>query len=258
MIGAFFAMGQLEAFKELLFSTDRKTMLSLVDFTIGRSGLVPGRKIMKKMQEIIPDARIEELDIPYLAVASDLVQNEEVIFRSGSVYEAIRASIAIPSVFTPVRTDGRILVDGGIMNNIPLDHVHRSPGDLLVGVNVNAEIPFEGSEASSDKGESKQFALIGDFHLSLLGGAKSKKRPSQKSRSAKQKEKEMKGYISLASRSLDVMMMHLADKAIQLHPPDILIEVSRESGHLYDFYRGKELMEIGRRAAAKTLDQLGQ
>jgi NTE family protein len=255
VIGAFYAMGQLEAFKDLLFSTDRKAMLSLVDFTIGRSGLVPGKKIMKKMQEIIPDACIEDLDLPYLAVAADLVHNQEVVFRSGSVYDAIRASIAIPSVFTPVKSEGRIMVDGGVMNNIPLDHVHRTPGDLLVGVNVNADLPFEGLKPEREKGESRQFALMGDFHLSLLGGTKSKKGNAKKDGSAKQKQKDLNmGYISLASRSLDVLMMNLAEKAIQLNPPDILIEISRESAHLYDFYRGKELMEVGRLSAKKVLE----
>jgi NTE family protein len=101
---------------------------------------------------------IEELPIPYAAVAVDLISKEEVVFRKGSLFEAIRASVSIPSVLTPVKSEGRLLVDGGVLNNIPISHAHRVPGDILVVVNVNASIAVVKPEISSEEREKQKRA----------------------------------------------------------------------------------------------------
>jgi len=141
VVGGVYALGMLEEFKQWMISLDRMKVFHLVDFTLSKQGLIKGDKVLNAMKEFIPDTNIEDLSIPYAAVAVDLNKKEEVVFTSGSLYEAIRASISIPTLFTPVESGDALLVDGGVLNNIPVDHVKRSRRDILVVVNVNANTP---------------------------------------------------------------------------------------------------------------------
>ena len=115
-------------------------MWELADLTLSRDGLVKGDRFIKELKQIIPDMNIEDLPIPYVAMATDIVCDQEVRFDRGSLHEAIRVSISIPMVFRPLRKDGMVLIDGGILNPLPLKHVHRTEGDILIAVDVNAPI----------------------------------------------------------------------------------------------------------------------
>jgi NTE family protein len=143
LVGGICALGKLEEFKKWFFTLDKFKVFSLVDFTLSSQGLVKGERVFNKLKEFIEDKNIEDLKIAYAAVAVDLIKSEERVFTGGSVYDAIRASIAIPTVFTPVNIGNSLLVDGGILNNIPTNHAKRFKDDLLIAVNVNADIPPE-------------------------------------------------------------------------------------------------------------------
>lgn len=138
MVGAMYASGKLEECKEWLCSWDKKKMWNLVDFTLSHDGLVKGDRFIKELKQIIPDMNIEDLPIPYVAMATDIVREKEVRFSSGSLHDAIRASISIPMLFRPLRKDNMVLIDGGILNPLPLGHVTRTEGDILIAVDVNA------------------------------------------------------------------------------------------------------------------------
>ena len=140
MVGAMYASGKLEECKEWLYSWDKRKMWELADLTLSRDGLVKGDRFIKELKEIIPDMNIEDLPIPYVAMATNIVCDQEVRFDSGSLHEAIRASISIPMLFRPLRKDGMVLIDGGILNPLPLNHVHRTEGDILIAVDVNAPV----------------------------------------------------------------------------------------------------------------------
>src|SRR6056297_1599723 len=155
LVGAVYALEKMDAFKNWLFTLDRLKVFNLFDFTLSAQGFVKGDKVFNQMKEFIPDGNIEDLGISYVAVAADILNKEEVVFTEGSVYEAIKASVAIPTVFTPVKKDGRLLVDGGILNNIPVNHVKRTPGDILVVVNVNADIPLKKPKISKKENEKE-------------------------------------------------------------------------------------------------------
>ena len=137
LVGGIYAAGGLQAFKEWLFGLDPMKVVSLMDFSVSKNYLVKGEKVISAIKERVPDVNIEDLPIPFTAVATDLYTGEEVIFRKGPLFDAIRASISIPSMFKPVQIGGRTLVDGGMVNTFPLNRVERTPGDLLVGFNVN-------------------------------------------------------------------------------------------------------------------------
>ena len=133
MVGAMYASGKLEECKEWLYSWDKRKMWELADLTLSRDGLVKGDRFIKELKQIIPVMNIEDLPIPYVAMATDIVCDQEVRFDSGNLYDAIRATISI-------RKDGMVLIDGGILNPLPLNQVHRTEGDILIAVDVNAPI----------------------------------------------------------------------------------------------------------------------
>lgn len=140
MVGAMYVTGKLQECKEWLCSWNRRKLWQLADFTLGRDGMVKGDRFIREFKQIIPDVRIEDLPLPYIAMATDIVHDCEVVFDKGSMLDAVRASISIPMVFRPFRKEGRVLVDGGILNPLPLTHAIRTEGDLLVAVDVNAPI----------------------------------------------------------------------------------------------------------------------
>ena len=138
MIGAMYATGKLKECKEWMCGWDKKTLFRMADVSLNREGMVKGDRFVRELRQIIPDTRIESLPIPYTALASDIVNECEVAFESGSLFDAIRASISIPMVFRPFKKGGRTLMDGGILNPLPLRHVRRTEGDIVVAADVNA------------------------------------------------------------------------------------------------------------------------
>lgn len=141
MVGAMYATGKLEACKEWLCSWDKRKLWGLADLSLSRDGLVKGDRFIRQLRQIIPDIAIEDLPLPYVATATDLTDGCEVVLRNGSLFDAIRASISIPMLFRPLRSGGKMLVDGGLLNPLPLKQVPRTDGDCLVAVDVNAPLP---------------------------------------------------------------------------------------------------------------------
>jgi len=243
MVGGVYALGKLEEFKRWLFSADRMMIFKLIDFSHSRQGLVKGDKILNAMQEFISDANIEDLKIPYSATACDLVNEKEVVFRSGSIFEAIRASIAIPAVFTPVVTENGLLVDGGVMNNIPVNNVERTKGDILIVVNVNAHIPAQlMKQTREEKFERKTVYLE---RLKSFRDHLAKFYPHEK--------REGLGYFNILDKTLALMMDQIAQASLKNYSPDLVINISRWNCSTYDFFKAEELVEIGRMAARNVL-----
>ncbi len=245
LVGGVYALGMIDPFREWIYTLDKRKVFGMVDFALSKQGMIRGDRVFRKMRDFIPDTNIEDLPIPYAAVAVDLFQKEEVVFREGSLYQAIRASVAIPSVLTPVKTGERMLVDGGVMNNIPINHIQRTEGDLVIAVNVNAEIPAKRPVVTEEEGAKRLSVYrekIRDFQRHLA-----KESPGS--------HEEKMGYFSLLTRTLDLMTMHMADLSLKQHEPDLLINISRDSCHMYDFYRAEELVETGREAARAVLEE---
>lgn len=243
VIGGVYAAGKMMEYKKWMYTLDRQKVLNLIDFTLSTQGLIKGDKVFARMKEFIPDTNIEDFPIDFAAIAADIINHKEVIFRTGSMYDAIRASVAIPSVITPVKTNGTVLVDGGVMNNIPINHVKRIEGDILVVVYVNADIPLEKPEVTTQ--EEKQnhrvyLKKIKEFHQHLY-----KLEPKHKI--------EKMGYFNLIDKTISTMTYQLGRLILEKYSPDILIEVSRDTCSTFDFYKAEELVETGRNAAKKSI-----
>ena len=245
LVGGMYALGKMDEFKEWICSLDRRKVFSLVDFSLGQLGLVKAEKVLNTMKEFTGDANIEDLSLAYAAVAADVINRKEVVFRSGSIYKAIRASIAIPSVITPVKTKTGVLVDGGVMNNIPVNHVKRVEGDILVVVNVNAAVPLQlpnRSEQETQESKSRYQEKIKEFYAQMQ-----QVNPLHKD--------DKFGYLDLVSKTINLMIYQIAQLHLEQYNPDLMIEISRESCGTYDFYKAEELVEIGKFAARESLSR---
>ncbi len=243
VVGGAYALGELETFKDLLYTLDKRKALNLVDFSFSKQGLVKGDKMFGKMKGFIADTRIEELRIPFAAVAVDIINYREVVFKSGSIYDALRASVSIPTLFTPVKTESGLLVDGGVMNNIPIDIVERTAGDILVAVDVNANIPVNKPAITKKEEKARQSTYrkrISEFQRHLLGNGPKNSEPTL-------------GFFDLLNKTISLMTHHTAQLLMEKHAPDILIEIAHDSCSMYDFYRAEEMVEIGRHAAQLKL-----
>jgi NTE family protein len=256
LVGGIYADGAMDALKQWMVSLDRRRVFSLVDFTVGRSGVVKGDKVFKAMKEFIPDTLIEDLPIPYAAVAVDLISQGEVVFRQGSLFDAIRASVSIPSILTPVKTKDMLLIDGGVLNNIPVNHAARVDGDLLVAVNVNARVPVYVPDISSEEDEKQKRAYrkkIDEFqaHLARI-------RPHHPHEKPSQDQYDSYGYFNVVSQTISLAANHMAQMNLKTHCPDLLINVSRDSCGTYDFFKAAELVEAGRHATRQSLESFGK
>lgn len=245
LVGGVYALGKMEEYKNWLYSLDKVKVFKLVDFTLSKQGIVKGDKVLRKMKDFIPDAHIEDLKITYTAVAADIINKKEVVFTSGSVYEAIRASISIPTVFTPVKIKDGLLVDGGVLNNLPVSRAPRVPGDILVVVNVNANIPVFKPVVSEKEEQEKQTVYL----------QKIKEFQAQLQKINPLGQKESIGYFDLISKTIGLMMNQISELSLQQNTPDIQIDISKDSCGTYDFFKAEELVEIGRHSAIRSLEK---
>ena len=236
LVGGMYAAGHLEEFKEWMCSLDRYKVFGLVDFTFSAEGLVKGSRVIDAMKELIPDMRIEQMRLPFTAVSADLLTGREVVIERGGLYDAIRASISIPSVFRPVHRDGMVLTDGGIVNPMPVNRVRREAGDLLVAVDVCAPFAVEGSGAVGGSVPAAGVNAIG------AGRAALRKLPSL-------------NYYKLITASTEIMTQHLTRLMCRLYRPDVLVELPADRFGLFEFYRSREIAEAGAAAARQALDR---
>lgn len=245
LVGGVYALGKMQEFKEWLFSLDKVKTFNLVDFTFSTNGFIKGDKVLSKMKDFIPDSKIEDLEISYRALAVDLNSKSEYVFSEGSIYEAIRASIAIPSILKPVSVKDMLLVDGGVLNNLPINHVQRNDNDILVAVNVNADVPVLKPKLTKKEEES----ILSSYQKKI------KEFYAQLSNINIKSKSESMGYFELIGNTIILMTSQISKLTLEKYSTDILINVSRNSSETYDFFKAEELVEIGRYATQKAIEE---
>ena len=283
LVGGIYAAGGLQAFKEWLFGLDPLKVVSLMDFSVSKNYLVKGDKVIEAIKELVPEKNIEDLPIPFTAVATDLYTGEEVLFEKGPLFDAIRASISIPSMFRPVNWNGRVLVDGGMVNTFPLNRVKRTAGDILVGFNVNRidaeEIGefLENRNALEESGDMLRDKAK-DLLLNAFKQEKCKVRDNLKAAGLAIKEGlettiqarhlESEGrenhlptgaddnYATILQRSFGIMNHTISRMAAEFYHPDILVNLPFDSYHgVYGYSHAEEISTIGRTLMADALDR---
>ncbi|MBO5419856.1 MAG: patatin-like phospholipase family protein [Bacteroidales bacterium] len=281
LIGGIYAAGKLHEVKEWLYSLDVWNVFTLMDISISKNHLVKGDKVINALMKIVPDVNIEDLPIPYRAVAADLYTGEEVVFDRGPLFEAIRASISIPSLFRPVKYGYRTLVDGGIVNTLPINHLVRQKDDLLVAFDVNdididsiRQMLIDEARAVEDRElAEKQLdmqtktvikAIRNNDALSLGEKLQLVKEHGQRVLSQKfndsEPESELRtfeeSYYSILSRTFSIMNHVIAKNAVEKFNPDILAKMPFDAyDEISDYARAKEISETGREIMKTALDQ---
>ncbi len=239
LIGGVYAAGKLEEFREWMKTIDRKKMLGLTDFSLSLNHIVKGTRIIEAIMEFVPDMPIEKLPIPYCCVATDWKAGHEVVISSGSLFEAIRASISLPSFYEPVRRDGMILIDGGVVNPIPLNRVQRHDGDLLVGVDVSGH----DYEAQWERVHKHIERLKHD--KSLKGKLLDRLIP----------ENIDFNYYTLLSRTSSLMIRQNSLLMAQLMHPDILVDIQMNHYGSFDYDKSEKLIAVGRQMTQQAIEE---
>ena len=242
VVGGMYACGKLEEFREFITSLSRLDVYRLIDIGLNRKGIIKGERVFGEMKHFVGDIRIEDLPIPFAAVSADLIKNSAVVFTEGNLLAALRASTAIPSLVLPISLNEALLVDGGIVDPLPIEQVKRTPGDLLVAVNVNGSrtaIPVEVEADSTYQRLRQQFLR----HL-----------PGQSSEVVK--KQPVGGMFDIMNSSFELMQHQLTLTALQYQSPDILVNLPVNLADTFDFYRATELIQKGYKAMNKQLDIL--
>ena len=245
-VGGMYALGKLNDYKEFVCNLDKLDVFKLIDFTFSTTGFIRGERVISELTKRLDDGNIEDFKIHYAAVATDILNNEEIVFEKGSLFYALRASTAIPTVVKPIRTEGRLLVDGGVLNPIPIKYVKRTPDDLLVVVNVNDNAPYTRppfQTKQEKKRESDILKNVSQFMERWMDLYPNKKSAPKKL-----------GFFDLMNRSFDLMQDQLSTLILDRYKPDIVVNVSRKVCGTFEFYRSKELIELGSRAFRESLE----
>ncbi|MDY4514063.1 MAG: patatin-like phospholipase family protein [Paludibacteraceae bacterium] len=257
MIAGMYAAGQLQDAKEWFLQVDQQVILKMVDLSISLNSLVKGERVIRELEKVVPDQQIQSLNIPCAIVAADLISADEVVFRSGSLFEAIRASMSIPLFFQPVQRGHKLLIDGGTLNPLPLNRVKRTKGDLLVAMNISGKDSMQ-----IKKPEPSYFAkaaeLIEQHGIQLsptLLNLKKRIEQKEEERLENQDLRGMVNYFSLADRMSDIQIQQNTHLMLQLTPPDILATMPQYAYSTFDFDRAEEIIEHGRLLMRNAIDR---
>ncbi len=238
VIGGIHAMGKLPEYTIWLRALNKKLIWGLMDFNFSTKGLLKGVKVFDKMKAFIPDMPIEEMKIPFTAVATDIINEKEVVFSKGSFYESIRASVSIPTIITPVKYKDTFLIDGGVLNPIPIEHVIRKQSDILVVVNLYGDKAKKIRKVKAPKKNSNSMlnGFVGSLNRLISSG-----------------DKNSIGYFSLLNNTTNAMVHKLAKHNIEKHQPDIVISIPHNAASTFDFHKADELIAIGEEATRKEV-----
>ncbi|NOZ37269.1 MAG: serine protease [Gammaproteobacteria bacterium] len=247
LVGGIYAAGELDTFKQWILALRRTDVLRFLDFSFSSEGLFKGERIISVLKELVGEHEIEELPINFTAVATDIERQKEIWLSDGPLFDAIRASIAVPTIFTPHEYRGMRLLDGGLLNPVPVMPTLRDQNDLTIAVNLNAahnglsrakEKAAEQDDMRNSRNPYQQRVL--DFIGSLQ---RANKKPAYARLS----------MLELVSSSFETIQNALSQLKIASSPPDVLIEIPRSASRAFEFHRASSLIEIGYQKTAAVM-----
>lgn len=250
LVGGMYAAGKLPEFKDWICNLDRVDVFSLMDFTFSSRGFIKGEKVYNALKKVVKDCQIEDLSIPFSCNAVDYRRGQEVIFREGSLYAAIRASGSIPSVFQPARHHRHEFIDGGVLNPVPISLISNHENRLLAVVEVNGPESLYIEPPKKDE-KGRRFMSIPswlkDYQLKMRHYF-----PEE----IKEEKSTSLSSINLLTRSFDLLQDRFCELLIEKYPVDMMVRVSRKQAGTLEFHRAGEMIEIGRQKTKEALDAL--
>jgi NTE family protein len=262
LVGGIHASGKLAEFSQWVRPMLRLDVLRLLDWTWTGGGFIKGDRIIAALKELIGEIDIEDLPIPYTAVAVDLDAQREVWFSRGPLFDAVRASIAIPTIFRPHRYQGLLLVDGGLLNPLPVSPTLRDFTDAIIAVDVNAAPePLHATDrnAASVAGETPQVIAPGgatpdaEPARGRYGGRIARFIEARIEKRERRASAHEPGAFELFARSLDIVQETITRLKLAAQPPDLLITIPRNACAFHEFHRAEELIELGRLRTREAL-----
>lgn len=256
MIAGMYAAGRLQEAKDWFLQVDKQLILRMMDISLSLNSVVKGDRIINELEKVVPDCQIQDLPIPCSIVSADLISADEVVFKTGSLFNAIRASISIPLFFQPVQKGRRLLVDGGILNPLPLNRVKRQRGDLLVAMNISGKDRMAVKKQQTQSALSKATELMKKKSINIpsqLQGLTMRLEKKQVEQSVNLTNSV--NYITLVDRMLDMQIQQNTQLALQLTPPDILAEMPQYAFTTFDFDKAETIMEQGRLLMREAIDR---
>ena len=245
LVGGIHAADKLDVYAQWVLALERLHVVRLLDPTLGRAGLFKGERIIGVLRELIGDCAIESLPMAYTAVATDLDSGEEVWLDEGPLFDAIRASIATPMVFTPFRHGNRMLLDGALVNPLPIAPTLNDSTDLTVAVDLSG--PAQPSRAPPPRadpaGANGYRQRIRTFVEAL---------PRSRTAAASQP-----GLLDVAFVSMQAMQDTIARLRLATYSPDVIVEIPRNACGFYEFWRAQEMIALGRERAAQAFARAG-
>ncbi len=244
LVGGIYAAGALDAYSRWAQVLQQMDVLRMLDFSFRSSGLIKGEKVIETLKELIGDRNIEDLPISFTAVASNVDDQKEVWLNHGSLFSAIRASIAIPTIFTPVSYRGKTLLDGGLTNPIPIAPTLKDKTELTIAVNLSGK-----PEPQYSRTTKKEPKVLADasYHQRIaifLDGLQQKLGKS---------DNEDLGVFQVVSSSFETMQNTISRFKMAAYSPDMVIDIPSNSCTFYEFYRAAEMIELGRERADAVL-----
>jgi NTE family protein len=251
LIGGMYATGNLSIFKDWICNLDRIDVFSLMDFTISSRGFIKGEKVFSELKKLVADCHIEDLNIPFVCTAVEIPSGKEHVFRKGSLYAAIRASVSIPTVLTPAKIHGKEYIDGGILNPIPLSLLPKEKkGDIILAVDLNG--PKEAFvDFLVDREKKEQLPAFSKMPRWMIDYQN--KFSAYFSTFEKDDKPKGMGFIDLMNYSFDILQDKFSELVLEKHQVDIIIEISRTQARTLDFHKASEMIEIGRQKTLKAI-----
>lgn len=258
LIGGIYAAGKLDAYKKWVVGLDKGDVLKMLDLSFSPGGLFKGSRIIDKLRDLIGDFQIEDLDYNFTAVATDIESGKEVWLTEGSLFDAIRASIAVPMVFTPFKINKHYLLDGGLVNPVPIAPTLTDQTDITIAVNVSAAPremsakPEQMHKDSQKKPARKKTDSEDDNYLERIKSYMT----DLQSLFIESEQSDKWSFFEIMTRSVDIMQDNIARLKLAAYNPDVIINISRDQARAYEFHRAKELIEHGYKAAGDGLRHL--
>jgi NTE family protein len=257
LIGGVYAAGKLEDFESWVRAITKVEIVTLLDFSWRKSGLVKGDKIINTLTELVGDVVIEDLPVKYTAVAADIINEKEVWMNSGRLFDAIRASISLPLFFTPFRYNGVELIDGGVLNPVPIAPTFSDATDLTIAVNLGGKVvntvkETVDSDAIDEVDNGSVSKLVSPFTEKVTEFVDSFKD------SAVNKFSTEWGAYDIANQAFDAMQGTIARQKLAAYPADYFIEIARNACGTLEFDRAAEMIELGYEKAQESLGELSR
>ncbi|MGY2700999.1 MULTISPECIES: patatin-like phospholipase family protein [unclassified Nocardioides] len=249
LVGGLAAADRMEPYAEWARSLTQRDVLRLLDPKWSAPGAIRAQRIFEQVEELVGDRLIEDLAVPFTAVATDLHARREVWFQRGPLLSAIRASIAIPGVITPVEMNGRLLADGGLMNPVPIEPTAAAAADLTIAISLSgARLPQEPSAPAREAAEPSWREELVDRVRRTVGRTVEPVAPSLLD------ELRISDVVGM---SMDAMQGLISRYRMAGMPPDVLVTVPVSAARSLEFHRADEMIELGRRLTADALDTAG-